>query len=148
MEINEKTKITVEVHINAPIDYVWKLWTTPEDICHWNYASEDWHNPHAKNDLRVGGEFHYRMEAKDGSFGFDFWGVYDLVKEPELIAFTLGDGRKVEIAFAKSPSVANYQTVITETFEAETENPVEIQRFGWQAILNNFKSYTESKKFY
>lgn len=134
------TKITVKAVINAPMEKVWKLWTTPKDIMKWNNASDDWHTPRAENDLRSGGKFLYRMEAKDGSFGFDFAGVYDEVKRNELIAYTMGDGRKAKVTFTKN---GDAQTEIVETFDAEGTNPVELQRDGWQAILNNFKKYAE-----
>jgi len=136
-----KKKITVEALVKAPIDAVWKRWTTPEDVMQWNNASDDWHTPAAKNDLRTGGQFLFRMEARDGSFGFDFGGVYDKVKTHNSIAYTLGDGRKVEITFAK----VGPETKVVETFEAESQNPIEMQRGGCQAILNNFKKYAESK---
>ncbi len=135
-----KISITVEATVNAPLEKVWKLWTTPEHIMKWNNASDDWHTPKAENDLRVGGKFLSRMEAKDGSFGFDFWGIYDEVKTNELIANTLGDGRKMKVVFTPQGNT----TIVTETFEAEGENPVELQQQGWQAILNNFKKYAES----
>ena len=141
METGQKTKITIEAFVKAPKDAVWKRWTTPEDIVQWINASDDWHTPNAKIDLRAGGEFLYRMEAKDGSFGFDYGGVFDSVKPKELIAYTLGDGRKVEINFTGNGSI----TKITETFDAEDQNPIEMQRDGWKAILNNFKNYSESR---
>lgn len=133
-------KITIKATVNAPVEKVWKLWTTPEDIMQWNAASPDWHITSSVNDLRAGGTFSARMEAKDGSFGFDFGGVYDEVKTNELITYTLGDGRKVSITFTTNGE----QTEVVETFEAEGQNPVEMQRDGWQAILNNFKKYAES----
>ena len=133
------TSITISATVNAPVEKVWDFWNTPEHVSKWNSASEDWHTPVAENDLRNGGEFRYRMEAKDGSIGFDFGGVYDDVKENQSIAYTLGDGRKVHILFENSGD----STKITETFDAENTNPVEMQRDGWQAILNNFKKYTE-----
>jgi uncharacterized protein YndB with AHSA1/START domain len=136
----EKTKITVEVTINAPIKKVWKLWTSPEHIVKWNNASDDWHTTKAENDLRIGGKFVSRMEAKDGSFGFDFGGVYDDVKTNELIAYTMDDSRKVRITFLENSYVAE----VSETFEAESSNPIEMQRGGWQAILDNFKKYVET----
>ena len=139
MEI--KMKITVEVVVKATRDVVWKLWTTPEDIIRWNNASGDWHTPSAKTDLRPGGEFLYRMEAKDGSVGFDFGGIFDNVKPKEYIAYTIGDGRKVEIRFTSIGT----DTKVVETFEAESQNPIEMQRDGWQAILNNFKKYAETR---
>ncbi|MFI5221094.1 MAG: SRPBCC family protein [Bacteroidia bacterium] len=131
---NTKTLITIEAVINAPIEKVWKFWTAPEHITKWNNASDDWHTPRAENDLRIGGKFLSRMEAKDGSFGFDFGGIYDDVKQNEMIAYTIGDGRKVKISFANE----NGKTKVVESFEAESQNPVEMQRGGWQAILNNF----------
>ncbi len=134
--------ITVTATIHAPVEKVWKLWSTPEDIMQWNSASDDWHTTKAENDLRTGGTFSSRMEAKDGSFGFDFGGVYDEVKNQELIAYTLGDGRTVSVTFTADGD----NTSIVETFEAETANPVELQRGGWQAILNNFKKYAEGKE--
>ena len=142
METKEKITITVEAIINAPMDVVWKKWTTPEDIKRWNNASDDWFTPNAENDLRSGGKFLYRMEAKDGSFGFDFGGVYDKVKTSELIAYTISDGRKVEIDFLMNGN----ETIIVERFETETTNTVELQKAGWQSILNNFKKYVESFK--
>jgi uncharacterized protein YndB with AHSA1/START domain len=132
-------QITVEATVSAPVDKVWKFWTMPEHITKWNNASEDWHTPRAENDLRVGGKFNARMEAKDGSFGFDFGGVYDEVKSNETIAYTIGDGRKVKVRFAPDGN----KTKVSETFEAETMNPIDMQQGGWQAILNNFKKYTE-----
>lgn len=132
--------ITVENTVNAPVEKVWKFWSGPEHITKWNNASDDWHTPWAKNDLRTGGQFSCRMEAKDGSFGFEFGGTYDEVKTNELIAYTMGDGRKVKVIFTSQGNA----TKVTETFEAETENSVELQRGGWQAILDNFKKYTEA----
>ena len=141
MKTGERTKITVEVLVKAPLGVVWKLWTTPADITQWNNASDDWHTPRAEADLRAGGKFLFRMEAKDGSSGFDFGGVYDAVKKHESLAYTIGDGRKVEIRFTRNGT----ETRVVETFEAESENPLEMQRRGWQAILNNFKKYAESR---
>jgi uncharacterized protein YndB with AHSA1/START domain len=135
-----KTKITIETLVNAPVEKVWNIWSSPEHITKWATPSEDWHTPFSENDLRTGGKFTSRMEAKDGSFGFDFGGVYDNVKTNELIEYTLGDGRKVVTTFTANGN----QTRIVQTFEAESENPVEMQRDGWQAILNNFKKYTEA----
>ncbi|MBP6731444.1 MAG: SRPBCC family protein [Chitinophagales bacterium] len=137
--MQNREKITVNATVNAPVEKVWKQWTSPEDITQWNTASPEWHTPRAENDLKVGGRFSSRMEAKDGSFGFDFWGVYTDVRENEFIAYTMGDDRKVTISFTPNGN----QTEISETFEAESENPAEMQRFGWQAILNNFKKYAE-----
>ncbi|MGR6342194.1 SRPBCC family protein [Priestia megaterium] len=132
-------KITVETTVQAPVEKVWKYWTEPTHIAKWNKASDDWHTPLAKNDLRAGGKFLSRMEAKDGSFGFDFGGIYDEVKLHEVIAYTLGDGRKVEITFKDQET----ETEVIETFDAETGNTIELQQQGWQAILDNFKKYVE-----
>ncbi len=140
METQNKTIITVESTVNAPVEKVWEYWTKPEHITKWNNASDDWHTPRAENDLRVGGSFVCRMEAKDGSFGFDFGGAYDAVTDNEYIEYTLGDGRKVKITF----SGMGASTKVVESFEAEDTNSVEIQKGGWQAILDNFKKYTES----
>lgn len=142
METKDKIAITVQTTIKAPIDKVWKQWTNPDDIIKWNNASEDWHTPRAENDLRAGGRFLSRMEAKDGSTGFDFTGTYDTLKNKELIAYTTDDSRKVKIQFMD----AGGQTKVVETFEAENENPIEMQRDGWQAILDNFKKYTEANE--
>lgn len=136
----EKTKISIEATINAPVEKVWAYWNGPEHITHWCAASDDWHAPKADNDLRTGGKFSTRMEAKDGSFGFDFGGVYDTVKTNELIEFTMGDSRTVSVIFKTNGN----STKVVETFEAETQNPVEMQRAGWQSILDNFKKYTEN----
>jgi uncharacterized protein YndB with AHSA1/START domain len=140
METLNKTNITVENMVEAPVEKVWQFWTSPEHITKWNCASDDWRSPFAENDLRVGGKFLARMEAKDGSFGFDFGGIYDEVKANELIEYTLGDGRKVVVNFAKKDKGTN----IVETFEAENTNPIEMQKGGWQAILDNFKKYVEA----
>jgi len=133
-------KITVETTVAAPIERVWRAYTTPENIKQWNAASDDWHTTSATVDLRVGGTFCSRMEAKDGSFGFDFGGVYDDVKENELIEYTIGDGRKVEVHF----TARGNETKVVETFEAEGTHSIEMQKGGWQAILDNFKKYVEA----
>lgn len=133
-------KITINSAVKAPVEKVWELWTQPEHIKNWNNASEDWHTPHAENDLRKGGKFLSRMEARDGSFGFDFEGVYDEVIELQRIEYTIADGRKVETNFEEK----NGETHIKTTFEAESENSVEMQKEGWQAILDNFKNYAEN----
>jgi uncharacterized protein YndB with AHSA1/START domain len=130
----EKTKITVKSSINAPIAKVWDYWNAPEHIVKWNSASPDWHTPKAENDLRIGGKFTSRMEAKDGSFGFDFGGTYDEVVPHQVISYTLDDGRKTRIAFSNDGT----ETKVIETFEAESTNPIEMQQGGWQAILDNF----------
>ena len=132
--------ITVSVNVETPVSKVWKYWTSPEHIMQWNNASDDWHTPRAENDLRAGGKFLYRMEAKDGSMGFDFSGEYDEIVEFKLIRYTLADSRKVTIEFSGTGNV----TQIVETFEAETENSAELQQYGWQCILDNFKKHAES----
>lgn len=140
METTSRKTITVENTINATVDKAWKFWTSPEHITKWNNASDDWHTPFATNDLRVGGKFLSRMAAKDGSSSFDFEGVYDEVKTTELIVYTIFDGRKVKVTFTGNGN----QTKIMEIFEAENVNSIEVQRGGWQAILDRFKKYTES----
>lgn len=137
-----KTLVTVRASVNAPVEKVWKHWTTPGSIKLWNNASADWHTPHATNDLKKNGKFSYRMEAKDGSSGFDFWGTYDNIVEYKKIDFTLGDSRKVKITFTSDGKT----TEVIESFEAESTNPIEMQRRGWQSIMDNFKAYTESVK--
>jgi uncharacterized protein YndB with AHSA1/START domain len=134
-----KQTITIKAIVNVSKEIVWKCWTEPEHIKKWNNASEDWHTTAAENDLKVNGKFLSRMEAKDGSFGFDFYGIYNKVKLYEVIAYTLGDDRKVRIDFVWHEN----KTEITETFEAENINSIELQQTGWQSILDNFKRYTE-----
>ncbi|MEP7264566.1 MAG: SRPBCC family protein [Bacteroidota bacterium] len=140
MTTANKTVITIESTITAPVEKVWKLWSTPTDICKWNSPSPDWHTPFATNDLRVGGRFSSRMEAKDGSMGFDFGGTYDEVKTNETIAYTMDDNRTAKINF--EPKGAS--TKVTIAFDAEEVNSIEMQRGGWQAILDNFKKYAEN----
>jgi uncharacterized protein YndB with AHSA1/START domain len=132
--MDTKKTITVQAVINAPVEKVWSFWITPGHITKWNNASSDWHTPRAENDLRVGKKFLYRMEAKDGSFGFDFAGVYDEIKRNELIAYTIDDGRKVKVTFTKNNDA---ETKVVETFEAESTNPIEMQRDGWQPLFFN-----------
>lgn len=139
MEMADKATITVETTVYAPVEKVWAFWTEPQHITKWSFASDDWHAPNAENDLRAGGKFLTRMEAKDGSFGFDFAGVYDEIKRNELISYTLGDGRKVTINFISQEN----ETKITESFEAEATHSIEQQKEGWQAFLDNFKTYSE-----
>jgi len=139
MKTPEKTIITVRATISAPVEKVWKLWTDPEHIIHWNYASDDWHTPEAENDLRAGGRFLSRMEAKDGSSGFDFTGKYTRVEQHRQIEYTLDDGRNVQVVFFPNGNI----TTVTEAFEAEETNTTELQKSGWQAILDNFKEYVE-----
>jgi uncharacterized protein YndB with AHSA1/START domain len=140
METQAATVITVESTIDAPVEKVWEFWSKPEHITKWNNASDDWHTPRAENDLRKGGKFSARMEAKDGSFGFDFGGVYDEVRENEYIEYTLGDDRKVKVTFTPQGN----KTKLVESFDAEGTHSVEMQKGGWQAILDNFKKYTEA----
>jgi uncharacterized protein YndB with AHSA1/START domain len=135
-----KTKITIEAIISSDVKKVWDYWTNPEHITKWNFASDDWHCPSAENDLRVGGKLKSRMEAKDGSFGFDFEAIYDEVINNKKITFTMTDGRQAITHFENQ----NGKTKVTTTFAAENENPVEMQRAGWQAILDNFKKYVET----
>lgn len=142
MTTENKPTITIQATVNVPVEKVWTLWNTPEHIMQWNSASPDWHTPKAELDLRPGGKFSSRMEAKDGSFGFDFWGIFDEVKENELLSYTLGDNRKVSIQFNGDGN----STSIVETFEAENQNSLELQQQGWQSILNNFKKYAEAQQ--
>lgn len=141
MKTANMLKITVEASVLAPLNKVWNCWTEPEHIMQWNNASDDWHSPRAENDLRPGGKFLYRMEARDGSFGFDYGGVYDEVKPQKLISYTLGDGRKVKITFESTENV----TRVVETFGAESTHSAELQKNGWQAIMNSFKRHVEQE---
>jgi uncharacterized protein YndB with AHSA1/START domain len=140
METTTKTNITVETVVKAPVEKVWSAWSEPQHITKWCQASDDWHAPRAENDLRTGGKFSTAMAAKDGSMSFDFDGVYTQVKANSLIEYDIADGRKVKIVFTPDGD----ETKVTETFEAENTHPIEMQRGGWQAILDNFKKYTES----
>jgi uncharacterized protein YndB with AHSA1/START domain len=140
MATQDKQVLTVENTINAPVEKVWEYWTKPEHIIRWSTPSDDWHTPRAENDLKAGGNFLSRMEAKDGSVGFDFGGVYDAVTKNEYIEYTIGDGRKVKIIFKSDGN----KTKITESFEAENTHSIEMQQGGWQAILDNFKKYAEN----
>ena len=133
-------KITVETLVNAPVATAWRAYTTPHDIVQWNAASDDWHTTQSSVDLRVGGAFTSRMEAKDGSFGFDFAGTYTKIVPNELLEFSFGE-RAAAVEFATG---ANGVT-IRVTFDAESENSIEQQRHGWQAILNNFAKYVEGR---
>jgi uncharacterized protein YndB with AHSA1/START domain len=132
-------QITVEARIAAPMAQVWRAWNTPEDIKQWNAASDDWHTTQSAVDLRVGGMFSSRMEAKDGSMGFDFAGTYTKIVEHQLIESSFGD-RKLVVEFVP----AQDGVTVRETFDAETTFPLEQQRQGWQAILNNFKRHVEA----
>lgn len=135
------TKITISATVNAPIQMVWDLWTNPEHITKWNFASDDWQCPGAENELKVGGKYSARMEAKDGSFGFDFEAIYDKVIHQKELSYTMGDGRQATTIFESNGN----QTRLTTTFDPENENPPEMQQEGWQMILNNFKKYTENR---
>jgi len=139
METSNPTKVTVQIVIQAHVAKVWTYWTEPAHITKWNQASEDWHAPRAENDLRIGGKFVTRMEAKDGSMGFDFGGVYDIVKQHEEIGYKMDDGRRVDIAFIDQGN----ETKVIETFDAESTHPIEFQQAGWQSIMDNFKRYVE-----
>jgi uncharacterized protein YndB with AHSA1/START domain len=136
----QKATITVNTRIQAPVQKVWECWTSPGHIIHWNFASEEWHCPSAVNDLQPEGKFSWRMEAKDNSFGFDFSGQYREIKLQEYILWVLDDGREVSIQFVAHEG----ETLVTETFEPDGNDPG-LQRQGWQAILDNFKAYVESR---
>ncbi len=132
-------KIAVETFVHAPIDQVWSAYTSPADIKQWNTASEAWHTTESTVDLRVGGEFRSRMEAKDGSFGFDFAGTYTRIDPHELIEYSFEE-RAGTVQFLPGAD----GVTVRVTFDAETENPVDQQRDGWQAILNNFAKHVEA----
>ena len=134
-------KITVETHVRATLDRVWGAWNDPADIVRWNAAQDDWHTTRSTVDLREGGRFLSRMEAKDGSAGFDFEGTYTRVRPGEAIAYRMSDGREVEVEFSERDG----GVLVRETFDAEAENSPELQRAGWQAILDNFGRYVEGK---
>ncbi len=133
-------EIAIETTVDAPIDRVWKAWVTPEDITRWNFASDDWCCPHATVDLVVGGKFNYRMEAKDGSIGFDFEGTFTVIEPPTLIEYALADGRTVKITMTQLDSGIR----VVEMFDAEDQHSAEQQRQGWQCILDNFKKHVET----
>ncbi|MGP6147639.1 SRPBCC family protein [Jeotgalibaca sp. A122] len=133
-------KIKVATMVDAPMKTVWETWNDPKHIVKWNQASEDWHTTEAKNDLRNGGKFLSRMEAIDGSVGFDFEGIYDEIIEHKKISYTMPDNRQVEIRFSEEDG----KVKIEEWFDAEDENPVEMQKAGWQAIMDSYTHYTES----
>ena len=133
--------LTVRATIDAPLNKVWNCWTNANDIVHWNFASTDWHCPNATNQLEVGGEFHYVMASKEGSESFDFWGTYQSIEFNKQIDILIGDGRKMIVTFEENIE----GTLITEQFEPETMNAIELQEAGWQSILDNFKTYVENK---
>ena len=131
--------ITVQSNIQAPVQKVWDFFTNPQHVINWNFAMPEWHCPSATNQLEVGGEFHYTMSARDNSMSFDFWGTYQKIEKEKNIQILLGDGRSMLVTF----EMTDISTIITEKFEPEKENPVELQEAGWQIILDNFKRYIE-----
>lgn len=133
--------ITVQTTVRAPLAKVWEYWTQPEHVTRWTFASDDWEAPTAENDLRVGGTFTTRMQAKDGSTGFDFGGTYTDVQEHSLIEYDMDDKRHVRITFHETPE----GVVVTESFDPEGQNSEELQRAGWQSIMDNFKKYAEAQ---
>jgi uncharacterized protein YndB with AHSA1/START domain len=135
-------QITVETVVNANLKQVWDAWSNPTDIKQWNSAQDDWHTPRSSVDLREGGKFQSRMEAKDGSEGFDFEGTYTRVVPHSAIEYRMSDGREVKVEFVERPE----GVFVKETFDAESENPPELQRTGWQAILDNFRRHVEAKR--
>ena len=135
-----RNPITIHSSIAAPLNKVWDSWTNPEHITNWNHANNDWHCPRATNDLRVGGNFCYTMAAKDGSMEFDFKGTFTELVDEKFIAITLEDQRKMEVHLTEE----NGEIKVAESFEAENENPRDMQEMGWQMILDNFKTYVES----
>lgn len=137
----EAKKITIQATIDAPVTKVWDYWTKPEHITGWNFASDDWQCPNATNDVRVGGRYMARMEAKDGSFGFDFEAIYDEVVANNRLVYTMTDGRQVATEFKDQDG----RTGVTTTFDADPTHDAEMQRAGWQAIMDNFKRYAETK---
>jgi uncharacterized protein YndB with AHSA1/START domain len=138
---NQGNFLKVEVVVKKPLKKVWAFYTETKHIKGWNFATDDWHCPEATSDFKVGGKFSYRMEAKDGSFAFDFEGTFDEIKEKEKLVYTISDGRKVEVIFEELLN----ETKVKINFEAENMNSVDLQKSGWQAILNNFKNYVETK---
>jgi uncharacterized protein YndB with AHSA1/START domain len=140
METKSKTKVTVEADVAVAVDQVWNCWAAPEHITRWCQASDDWHAPYADNDVRVDGKFKTTMAANDGSVSFDFEGVYTLVEKNKKLEYVMSDGRRVSILFEPSGNT----THVTETFDPEDAHPIDFQRAGWQAILDNFKKYTEA----
>lgn len=133
--------ITVKTTVSTSIEKAWDFWTKPEHITNWNNASDDWHCPTATNDLKTGGKFSFTMAAKDNSMSFDFEGIYTNIIEFKLIEYVIMDGRKVSISFTDTPNGIE----IIESFEPETMNPEELQRQGWQSIIDNFKKYAEQQ---
>ncbi len=136
----KQERINISAEIIAPADKVWEYWTNPKHIVGWNFGSDDWCCPWATNDFKVGGKYVARMEAKDGSFGFDFAVIYDEIIEHQKIAYTMEDGRVAITEFEETDGKTSIKTM----FDAENENSIELQKQGWQSILNNFKTYTEN----
>lgn len=134
-------KITIETVVKAKLSTVWEAWNNPDDIQKWNAASEDWHTTRSAVDLREGGKFTSRMEAKDGSMGFDFGGTYTRVVPRQLIEYRMDDGREVQVELAERED----GVLVRETFDAESQNPPDFQRAGWQSILDNFRRYVEAR---
>lgn len=134
--------ITIKTVVEAPVEEVWAAWTQPDHIVRWNFASDDWQCPRAELDLSEGGRFNYRMEAKDGSMGFDLEGTFASIEPTKHIHYVLDDDRRVSVNFLESEG----KTTVSETFEAEEENSVELQQQGWQAILDNFKAHVEADR--
>ena len=134
-------KITIETRVAAPVEEVWRVWNSPEEIKQWNAASDDWHTTRSSVDLRVGGKFSSRMEAKDGSFGFDFAGTYTKVEPHKLIEFSMGDQRAVIVEFIAGKA----DVTVRETFDSEPTHSLEQQRQGWQAILDRFAKHVVAK---
>jgi uncharacterized protein YndB with AHSA1/START domain len=134
-----RPEIVVETVVRIPVEKAWDVWTKPEHILRWNQASEDWHTTAAMNDLRAGGRFSSRMEAKDGGAGFDFFGVHDRVEPLRVVSSTLGDGRHLRVEFTPDGG----STHVRELFEAEGTNPPDLQRQGWQSILDHYRAYAE-----
>jgi uncharacterized protein YndB with AHSA1/START domain len=135
----EMNLLTVRATIKAPLNKVWNCWTEAAQVQHWNFASSDWHCPAASNNLIIGGEFHYTMAAKDNSAQFDFWGTYQVIEINKRIEIVLGDGRIMKVLFDETQD----GIIVTEQFEPENQNPIDLQQAGWQMILDNFKNYVE-----
>lgn len=135
------TSITVEVLVHADLPGTWEKFTSAAQVMHWNFASPDWHCPKASNSLKPGGKFSYTMAARDGSESFDFEGVFDVIEPMRKIVYTIADGRKVEVSFEEKQN----GVLVRERFEAENLNPIDLQKAGWQAILDNFKLHAESR---
>jgi len=136
------THITVDTLVTAPLNRVWLSWTKPEEIQRWNFATDDWRCPTVESDLKIGGHYKARMEAKDGSFGFDFAAVFEEIEPHQSITMVMDDGRRTHTTFVEMGN----GTQVTTTFDAEMSNPIEMQRDGWQAILNNFKRHVETSE--